>query len=263
MDRRYGFFDSQKRRTCAKFVHSRSTGYIMFVRMCDRDQKPQFNPIRCWLLITAFSLAFIIENAFAADEGRSPAKEPSVSVNAIPPGFADRITTLDGKTYEKVTLVRVDPDGLLVSFVPVEGGSGSAKLKFRNLPAELRDRFGYDPAQASDYETAQTRGAAAWLAESAAWTEQRSAAQAEQAAWERQMRAQNESRFAAEAEQAARYLPEPAYGYYPGWWGWSGNFNHHGHGHGSHNHMHPPMPAAGITSSPISPFIGPMRPLGK
>jgi hypothetical protein len=193
-----------------------------------------------------------------------------VSVNATPPGFPDRITTLDGKTYEKVTLVKVDPDGLLVIFVPVEGGSGSAKLKFRNLPTELRDRFGYDPARASDYETAQARGEAVWRAESAAWTEQRWAAQAEQAAWERQMRAQTESRLAAEAEQvrveAARSVPESAYNYYPGWWGWSGNYNHHGHGQGSHhnnNHMRQQMPAVGITSSPISPFIGPMRPLGR
>ena len=83
-------------------------------------------------------------------------------------------------------------------------------------------------------------------------TEQRRAAQAEQAAWERQMRAQTESRLAAEAEQArfeaARNVPEP------------------GHGLGSHhtnNHMRQETPAAGITSSPISPFIGPMRPLGR
>jgi len=236
--------------------------------MCDRDQKPQFNSVHFWMLIAAFSLAFTTEHAFAADEGRPPAKEQSVSVNAIPPGFPDRITTLEGKTYEKVTLVKVDPDGLLVIFVPVEGGSGSAKLKFRNLPAELRDRFGYDPARASDYESAQARGEAAWRAGSAAWTEQRWAAQAEQAAWERQMRAQTESRLAAEAEwarvEAVRNVPEPAYNYYPNWWGLSGNYKHHGHGsHRNNNHLHHRMPAAGIRSSPISPFIGPMRPLGR
>ncbi len=238
--------------------------------MCDHDQKSDFNSILCWLLMAASSLAFATEDAFAADQGRPPAKERSSSVNATPPGFPDRITTIDGKTYEKLTLIRVDLDGLLVNFVPVEGGSGSAKLKFRNLPAELRDRFGYDPARSSDFETAQARRDAVWLAESAAWTEQRRAAQAEQAAWERQMRAQTESRLAAETEQAraeaARNEAEHAYGYYPGWWGWYGNYNQHGHGHGFHrnnNNMHPEMPIAGIVNSPISPFIGPMRPTGR
>src|SRR6185503_17487361 len=232
--------------------------------MCDRDRKPQFNSVHFWLLIAAFSLACTTEHAFAADEGRPPAKEQSVSVNVIPPGFPDRITTLEGKTYEKVTLVKVDPDGLLVNFVPIEGGLGSAKLKFRNLAAELRDRFGYDPARASDYESAQARGEAAWRAESAAWTEQRWAAQAEQAAWEREMRAQTESRLAAEAElarvEAVRNVPEPAYDYYPGWWGWSGNYQHHRQGsHRGNNHIRQQMPAS-IISSPVSPFIGPMRP---
>ncbi len=236
--------------------------------MCNRDQKPQFNSIPFWLLIAAFSLAFATEHALAADEGPHPAKERSL--NAAPPVFPDRITTVDGKTYERVTLVRVDADGLLVSFAPIEGGSGSAKLKFRNLPVELRDRFGYDAARASDYETAQARAEAVWRAESTAWTELRSAALAEQAAWERQVRAQTESRLAAEAEQArveaAHKVLEPAYGYYPGGWGWPANYTHHGHGRGfyhNNNHMHQETPAAGIMSSPISPFIGPMRPLGK
>lgn len=241
--------------------------------MCDRDQKPLFNSIRFWLLIAASSLALTTENAFAADEVRPPAKEGSLSVNATPPRFPDRMTTLDGKSYENVTLERVDPDGLLVIFVPVEGGSGSAKLKFRNLPAELRDRFEYDPVRASDYETAQARGEAVWRAQSAAWTEQKWAAQGEQTAWERQLRTQTESRLAAEAEQArveaARHGWEPGYNYYPGWWGGVGNYNHHGHGQGqgqgfnrNNNHMNQETPAAGIMKSPISPFIGPMRPLG-
>jgi hypothetical protein len=236
---------------------------------CDRDQKPQFNSISFWLLIAALSLAFATRQALAADETRPASKEQLVSVDAAPPGLPDRITTLDGKTYEKVILEKVDPDGLLVLFAPVEGGSGTAKLKFRNLPPELRERYAYDPARASDYELAQARGEAIWRAESAVWTEQRRAAQAEQAAWERQMRAEAELRRAAEeAEQAgveaARNVQqEPAY-YYPGWW-WSGSPHHHrGRGGAHHNNqLSQRMPGLGITSSPISPHIGPMRPLGR
>lgn len=238
--------------------------------MCDRDQKSQFNftfnSIPSLLLIPALSLVFASGDALALDEGPPAAKEPSV--NATAPGLPGRITTLDGKVYEKPTLERIDPDGLLVVFVPVEGGSGSAKLKFRNLPTELRERFGYDPARAADYEMARARGEAVWSAENAVWTEQRRAAQAEQATWERQMRAQADSRLDAEAEQArlevARNVQEPAY-YYPGWWSRSYyNWTPRHPGPVLHrNHMSQRTTAVGSTSSPVSPTIGPMRPGGR
>src|SRR3954462_15812518 len=143
--------------------------------MCFREQKSHFNSLPFCLLIAGFSLAFDARNAPAADQARPPE-----SIKATSPKLPDRITTLDGKTYEKVTLQKVDPDGLLVQFAPAEGGSGAAKLKFRNLPPELREQFGYDPARASDFETAHARGEATWLAESAAREEQRRAALAEQ-----------------------------------------------------------------------------------
>src|SRR5437763_7902971 len=94
---------------------------------------------------------------------------------------------------------------------------GTAKLKFRNLPAELRKRYGYDPDRAAEYESARAHGEAVWSSQNALWTEQRRAAQAEETAWERQMRAQAELRAAAEAEQSARYGEEPAYYNNPGW----------------------------------------------
>jgi hypothetical protein len=233
--------------------------------MCDRAQKPPFNSIHFWLLLAAFSLAFTTRHALAADEGQPAAKQRSVSVNSTPPGFLDRITTLDGKTYEKAILERVDPDGLLVSFAPVEGGSGSAKLKFRNLPAELRERYGYDPARALDYETARARGEAMWNAENAIWTEQRRAALAERATWERELRAQ--LRLAAEAEQArveeARIVEEPAY-YYPAGWLWPGPCNAAVRRPASHhNHMPQQIAPAACSRSPVSPTMGPMRPSGK
>src|SRR6476660_1655694 len=100
--------------------------------MSGHDQKRQlrqFKFLPSSLLIAAVCLAFSTRLAVAGDEQR-PA-EPSVSVKASAPGLPDSITTLDGKTYEKVTLEKVLPDGLLVRFAPAEGGTGSAKLKFR------------------------------------------------------------------------------------------------------------------------------------
>ena len=237
--------------------------------------KPLFIP-----LLAALALAITARDALAG-ETPAAAERPD---GAAP--LPDRITTLDGKTYEKVVLDRVEPDGLLVLFAPAKGGSGAAKLKFRNLPTELRERYGYDAARAADYEGAQARGEAVWRSENAAWAEQRQAAQAEQAAWERQMREEAELRR-AEAEQAraeaARYAQNQAASYYP-WWspgfydfgfqrgGFHGKdfdgrgFDRKGFdGGGKRFHSNFPnhIPALGIRKSHVSPYIGPMRPLGK
>jgi len=202
----------------------------------------------------------------AADNKQEPpdAKAQPGSANATLPGFPGRITTLDGKTYEKATLERVDPDGLLVAFAPVERGLGSAKLKFRNLPAELRERCGYDPDRALDYETARARGEEIWIAENAAWTEQRRAAQAEEAIRERQLRDEAGLRIAAEAEQArnnaARKADESAY-YQAAWW-WTGSYCPTAR-HSRTAQMPQRVHALDCTTPPVSTFIGPMRPFGK
>ena len=233
--------------------------------MCNRDQRSDFDCIPFWLLIVACSLLFPNRDASAAEESQ-PANRQFAPANAAPQGLPNRITTLDGKTYEQVVLEKVDPDGLFVLFTPAGGGSGAAKLKFRNLPPELRELYGYDPDRASDFEAAQARGAAVWLAENALWAEQRRAAQAEQAAWERQMIAEAESRRAAEEELAraaalGNAQQEPAY-YYPVWWGSDHDKSFPRHPRARH-HVSRRTPNVGIKSSPISPTIGPMRPLGR
>ena len=222
-----------------------------------RDQRPLFI-----LLIAAFVPAFTMRDAVAAD--RTPGGQLE---HVTPFRLPGRIVTLEGKTYEKVILDKVEADGLLVLFSPVEGGSGTAKLKFRNLPVELQERYGYDANRAADYEAAQARGEAAWRAEHAVWMEQMQAAQAEQAAWERQVRAE---RAAAEQAlvEAARYAQEQPVGYYPGWssgWygsGWYGSASCRGEGRFK-NHIPCSAPVPGIRSSPISPSMGPMRPSGR
>ena len=221
--------------------------------MC--DQKPVFI-----LLVAAFVPAFTMQDALAAD--RTPGKQLE---NVTPFRLPDRVTTLDGKTYEKVILDKVEPDGLLVLFSPVEGGSGTAKLKFRNLPVELRERYGYDEDGAAGYEAEQARGEAAWRAEHAVRMEQKEAAEAERAAWERQMRAELAKAEQARAE-AARYAQEQPVDYPP----WSGWYGSGWYGYGSRrggsrfkDHVPRPKPVVGMRSSPVSPVMGPMRPLGK
>jgi hypothetical protein len=223
--------------------------------MC--DQKSVFI-----LLIAAFVPAFTMRDALAAD--RTP-REPLE--NVTPFRLPDRITTLDGKTYEKIILDKVEADGLLVLFAPVEGGSGTAKLKFRNLPVGLQERYEYDADRAADYEAAQARGEAAWRAEHAVRMEQMEAARAEQAARERQMRAEREAAEQARAE-AARYAQDQLGGYYPGWssgWYGSGWYDSGSRRGGSRfkNHVPCPRPVPGMRSSPISPFMKPMGWSGK
>jgi hypothetical protein len=221
------------------------------------DQKSLF-----LLLLAAFVSAVTSRDALAADQ--TPRERSEI---LAPFRLPERITTLEGKTYEKVILDKVEPDGLLVSFSPVEGGSGTAKLKFRKLPAELRERYGYDAERAADHEAAQVRGEAGWRAEYTVWMEQRELAQSEQAARDREMRAAAELRR-AEAEQArveaARYAQDQPAVYYP-WWssGWYDSGSCRG-GKRFNNHAPCPKPVvSGIRSSPISPFMGPMRPSGK
>jgi hypothetical protein len=222
--------------------------------MC--DQKPVFI-----LLIAAFVPVFTMRDALAVD--RTPG-EPLE--NVTPFRLPDRISTLDGKTYEKVILDKVEADGLLVLFSPVEGGSGTAKLKFRNLPVELQERYGYDADRAADYEVAQARGEAAWRAEHAVRMEQMEAVRAERVAWERQMQAERAEAEQARAE-AARYAQDQPVGYYPAWL--SGGYGYGSYGSGCRggsrfkNHVPCSTPVSGIRSSPISPFMGPMRPSGK
>jgi hypothetical protein len=141
-----------------------------------------------------------------------------------------------------------------------------AKLLFRNLPPELRERFGYDPARASDYEAARARGEAIWSAENAAWTEQKRAAQSEAAAWERKMR--HEAWLREQARLDAPPPPRQPEYYQPQSW-WLGGFGAYNSAacypvrSFSHGHNSQRTPVSGIIPSPISPTIGPMRPLGR
>ena len=76
----------------------------------------------------------------------------------------DEITTRNGTSYKNVTVQRVDPDGLTISYAPVGGGMGAAKLQFENLPDDLQQRFGYDTNKAAAYRAQQAQGMAEWRA---------------------------------------------------------------------------------------------------
>lgn len=63
-----------------------------------------------------------------------------------------KITTLEGKTYENATVVRVQPDGLLISYSSRRQGFGIALIPFANLSDNLQKASGYDPQVEANYQ---------------------------------------------------------------------------------------------------------------
>ena len=63
---------------------------------------------------------------------------------------AETFTTLEGDKYENASIRQVDPDGLLIRYA-----DGVVKLKFKNLPAEIGAKYGYNAANAAEYEAIQ------------------------------------------------------------------------------------------------------------
>ena len=75
--------------------------------------------------------------------------------------FAMDITTSDGKTYHDVTIMRAEADGLVITH---SGGAG--KVPFLELPKDIREKYGYDPAKA---EAARAKAEASKKAAASAW----------------------------------------------------------------------------------------------
>jgi hypothetical protein len=96
--------------------------------------------------------------AFAGLADASAPKLDSLTVlssNSLP----SQIITTDGKVYKAVKFKSIEPDGLLVEYLPDSGGIGLAKLKFAKLPESLQQQFGYDPLKASVFEHQQSLAA--------------------------------------------------------------------------------------------------------
>lgn len=105
-----------------------------------------------------------------------------------PSAFGEDVTTLSGRTYRQVRLVRVDTDGVVW-----QHASGMCKVDFTDLPKVLRQRYHDNAAQACAYQTAQAQA------------RQQAAAQARQdqqkaAAWRAQRLQQTQEAEAARTD---------------------------------------------------------------
>jgi hypothetical protein len=79
---------------------------------------------------------------------------------ALDAAETDSITTRNGITYTNAVIQRADPDGVVVEYTPQPGSFGIAKLKFANLPDELRKRYNYNATDAVTFEQNQAAGIA-------------------------------------------------------------------------------------------------------
>ncbi|XHR27522.1 MAG: hypothetical protein ACFUZC_16450 [Chthoniobacteraceae bacterium] len=61
--------------------------------------------------------------------------------------LADDLTTTDGRDYKNVTISRADPDGLVLVT-----DAGIEKVPFTALPAEIQQKYGYDPQKAAAFQ---------------------------------------------------------------------------------------------------------------
>jgi hypothetical protein len=106
---------------------------------------------------TGCLLAFVL-----AGFSNGHAQAAPTSQDATRPSIPSTIVAANGKIYQTVRLLRVEPDGLYVEFSPAGGGIGLGKIKFRDLPEALRQQFGYDPDKARDYEIERGKSGAQW-----------------------------------------------------------------------------------------------------
>jgi hypothetical protein len=66
---------------------------------------------------------------------------------AAMPAFADTITTISGTTYSDASVTKTTPAAISITH-----STGMAKIPFKDLPAAMQKKYGYDPAKAAEYE---------------------------------------------------------------------------------------------------------------
>ena len=67
--------------------------------------------------------------------------------------LADDFKTIEGKEYKNVTVTRVEPDGIVITF-----SGGIVKLPFVELSPEVQNKYGYDPKAAEEFQQQTYQG---------------------------------------------------------------------------------------------------------
>jgi TPR repeat protein len=83
----------------------------------------------------------------AANQGFEPAMRNLKFIAATRPGCLPQLTMRNGKIFRDVKVQKIELDGLTISYHPIEGGMGLAKLGFKDLPEPLQAKYGYTEGQ--------------------------------------------------------------------------------------------------------------------
>lgn len=75
----------------------------------------------------------------AAAQGSEVARRNLQLAEVAQASIIPQLTAANSKTYKRVRLQKLEPDGITFLFRPIEGGMGVARLKLENLPEELQN----------------------------------------------------------------------------------------------------------------------------
>ena len=76
--------------------------------------------------------------ALAAAQGSEVAKRNLLLARSVTTSSVPQLTTTTKRSYDQAVVRKVDFSGVTISFQPVPGGLGMAKVKIEELPSELR-----------------------------------------------------------------------------------------------------------------------------
>ena len=99
---------------------------------------------------TAVTSAPVIPAALSQSSPTNIPQTSSITVSSqrmTLPLAGEDFTTLDGDKYTNATVKKIEPDGIVVADT-----DGVRKLKFKNLPPETQQKFGYNPEKAAQYQ---------------------------------------------------------------------------------------------------------------
>jgi hypothetical protein len=98
----------------------------------------------------------LMETAGAQTDQAAPSA--AVTTN-LPPGV---LVTKPGTVYDQFRIIKKDPAGLIIRYVPEGGGIGMEKVPFEFLPKDWQQRYNYDPQIAAKFELEQKQATAHW-----------------------------------------------------------------------------------------------------
>lgn len=107
------------------------------------DLTTQLQTVQSTLSTTETELA-AAKKTIADAVAKKLAEVKAAAAVAANPNDLGTITTLDGKTYQNCTLLKLDTDGITFSYT-----GGITKVTFGLLPPDVQKRVGYDPHQAA------------------------------------------------------------------------------------------------------------------